>query len=214
MKQFYVILSRTNTGIGRLIRFFTGYELNHSAISFDKSLKTMYSFGRKANKPAYDGGFITETPGRYCEEGKDTRIKIFEFSLTDADFKKLRDRFEEIRSHAKDYLYNTYGAMLSGIGIDFYVPYTYICIEFVTYIMGLGRKISIKKFDKLFAEKAIYDGSFREYYGKKQIIEDKYFFRERPFSLRAKLVLKHFGRLHRYIRDRKKNISLLKNKNT
>lgn len=49
MEKFYVyvVLTRTNTVISRLIQLFKKDEFTHAAISLDRDLANMYSFGRK-----------------------------------------------------------------------------------------------------------------------------------------------------------------------
>lgn len=48
MEKFYVyvVLTRTNTVISRLIQLFKKDEFTHAAISLDRDLANMYSFGR------------------------------------------------------------------------------------------------------------------------------------------------------------------------
>lgn len=196
MKEVYVVLSRTNTGVGKLIRFFTHYELNHSALALDKDLHELYTFGRINNRPALYGGFITETPGRYCPDTQDARIKVFRLSVTENKYEKIKSRIDEVQKYREDYLYNTYGAVLSGFGIWLRLEKCYTCIEFVTQVLGFKKLISINAFDKLFEKCAVYDGSFREYY-KNEIDRQDYFFRKRRLSERAKEVIAHFNRLNR-----------------
>ena len=56
MKKYYlyIVLTRTNTGISKIIQLIKKDEYTHAAISLDKDLNHMYSFGRrKMNKEAY-----------------------------------------------------------------------------------------------------------------------------------------------------------------
>lgn len=46
-KHIYIVLTRTNTLISRIIRLFMNDEYTHAAIALDKELNNMYSFGRK-----------------------------------------------------------------------------------------------------------------------------------------------------------------------
>ena len=51
MERFYlyIVLTRTNTVMSKLIQIFKNYEYTHAAISLDKGLNQMYSFGRRKN---------------------------------------------------------------------------------------------------------------------------------------------------------------------
>ena len=45
-KNIYIILTRSDTFISRLIGFFTKEPFTHASIAFDDSLDRMYSFAR------------------------------------------------------------------------------------------------------------------------------------------------------------------------
>ena len=203
MKEVYAVLSRTHTGVGKLIRFFTHYELNHSALALDSSLMRLYSFGRKANRPALAGGFIIETPGRYCPGDFDPKIKVFRFRVSDKHYEEIRARLQEMEAEKDEYLYNTYGAFLSGFGIWFKVEKAYSCIEFVTHMLGFKKPMSIRRFDKTFSHLAVYEGSYREYVkGELDNVDD--FFRKKKRRERAREVRLHFKTLHARIFKRQK----------
>ena len=60
MKKIYIVLTHSGTYFSQVIKFFTRYNYSHVAISFDKNINTMYSFGRKQyNNPLF-GGFVIE----------------------------------------------------------------------------------------------------------------------------------------------------------
>ena len=46
-KKIYIVLTRTNTILSRLIGFIEDDEYTHASISLDRGLSQMYSFGRK-----------------------------------------------------------------------------------------------------------------------------------------------------------------------
>ena len=56
--QLYIMLSRTDTGMGRLIRFFTRYDYNHVSLSLDPRLHSWVSFARYAVDVPLAGGFV------------------------------------------------------------------------------------------------------------------------------------------------------------
>ena len=47
MRNVYILLTDTGSLFTRLIKRFTNSPYNHVSIAFDKSLNTLYSFGRK-----------------------------------------------------------------------------------------------------------------------------------------------------------------------
>ena len=46
-EHLYVVLTRTNTIISRLIHLFTQDEYTHAALALDRELTEMYSFARQ-----------------------------------------------------------------------------------------------------------------------------------------------------------------------
>lgn len=65
MKHLYVMISHTNTGFGRAIRFITGCYYNHSAIAFDEDLQQLYSFARKMYDIPLSAGLTQEHASMY-----------------------------------------------------------------------------------------------------------------------------------------------------
>ena len=59
-QYLYIVLTRTNTTMSRLIQIFKNDKYTHAAISFDKNLNQMYSFGRKHTFNPFIGGFKKE----------------------------------------------------------------------------------------------------------------------------------------------------------
>jgi hypothetical protein len=164
-KDVYVVLSRTNTQVGRIIRFFTGNQLNHASICFDEDLKEFYSFGRLTKSPTLVGGFIVENPNRYLANHQDVRIKAFKMSLSPKDYKAVCQRFLDCKNHRSESLYNYFSALYSFFGKQLEVDNSYTCFEFVMYVLGLKGIYSLVDFERINGEKLIYDGSYRNYLG-------------------------------------------------
>ena len=58
--SLYIVLTRTNTLISRLIHVLKNDEYTHAAIALDSELKHMYSFGRIYAWNPFVGGFKKE----------------------------------------------------------------------------------------------------------------------------------------------------------
>ena len=64
-KYLYIMLSRTGTGMGKVIRAFTRNEYNHVSLPLDSSFKRFVSFARYRQDVPLAGGFVAETPQRF-----------------------------------------------------------------------------------------------------------------------------------------------------
>jgi len=60
-QYLYIVLTRPNTTISKLIKFIKKDEYTHAAISLDKELEQMYSFGRKHTYNPFIGKFNRKT---------------------------------------------------------------------------------------------------------------------------------------------------------
>lgn len=56
----YIMLMHSGTALSNAIKGLTHSEFSHSSISFDETMTTMYSFGRKADFNPFIGGFKQE----------------------------------------------------------------------------------------------------------------------------------------------------------
>ena len=70
MSYLYVMLSRTDTGMGRFIRFFTREEYNHVSLCVDDSLQKFVSFARYRQDTPLAGGAVAEPPQRLLSCGE------------------------------------------------------------------------------------------------------------------------------------------------
>ena len=61
MKSIFILLTKSDTYVSRIIRLVTADTYTHASISFDESLQPLYSFSRKyVNKPL-PAGLQTES---------------------------------------------------------------------------------------------------------------------------------------------------------
>ncbi|HPQ11661.1 MAG TPA: hypothetical protein PLQ98_10090, partial [Bacillota bacterium] len=95
--NLYVVLTRTNSIVSQMIHFVTKDEFTHSAISFHKDLREMYSFARKyANNP-FIGRFRTEEldKGLYGRQ-KTLPGAVIELDVTKEQYEKAIATYEKL----------------------------------------------------------------------------------------------------------------------
>ncbi len=160
-KTIYVVFSKTGTGIGKMICALTQSYYNHVSISFNKDLRTMYSFGRRYKNSPLAGGFIVERPTRYLANGNDIEVKVCRVELCPAEYARLRSLLVDFYRHRDDILYNTFGALCSLVGRRGYIPDAYTCIDFVTYALGISGVLNIGELECLLADHVVYRGHLK-----------------------------------------------------
>ena len=133
-RHLYIMLSRTDTGMGRFIRFFTKETYNHVSLSLDDRLCHFVSFARFRQDVPLAGGYVSEPPERLLSCGKAMPVRIFQLEISPEDAEKLETLFA-LAGHAP-LTYNSLGALLHGCHIPCRIPGSYTCLEFAEAILG------------------------------------------------------------------------------
>ena len=135
-KHLYVVFSSTNCGIGRFVRFVTKNFYNHTSVSLDSNLSTLYSFARLHKNAPFYGGFVCESGLRYQGEPP-TKIKVAALPLTDEQYNKATLFFETMKKERNKYLYNLFAAINSPSHHKVNIPNTFTCVEFAIKTIDL-----------------------------------------------------------------------------
>jgi hypothetical protein len=198
-KYIYVIISKTMTIPGRVIRKFTGGQYSHASISLDKNLNEIYSFARLNYYSPLIAGFIRESVSSLSlgkEEGVD--VKLYKIPVTNYQFRSIKRTIERFKENSDKYLYNILALVLFPV-TEFNVRDTYICTEFVAKTLAnakikpdklMKNRITPKEIIDALKEYEIYSGSLNEYV-KKLSHEDydgDFFKRENKFYIIAKSI--------------------------
>ena len=92
MKYIYVVLIESYTGLGKILKKFTGYRYEHIAVSLDKSLTEFYSFSRKQHHHPFKAGFMKEYRDYYAfEEYQKFYSKIFAIPVTEENAQTVKE---------------------------------------------------------------------------------------------------------------------------
>lgn len=135
-KYLYVVLTRTDTVLSKLIHFVTNDEYTHAAISLDKNLCQMYSFGRKYTYNPFMGRFrhedLNEGIYKLCEKLPGI---ILELEISRDQYEKAKDLLENFISNSDYYKYNYKGLIYSMIKMPMRENDTFLCSEFVYHLL-------------------------------------------------------------------------------
>ena len=185
MKHLYVMISHTNTGFGRAIRFITGCYYNHSAIAFDEDLQQLYSFARKMYDIPLSAGLTQEHASMYTLGCRDVDVILYRIPVEDLDYTVAR-RTVQMMCRDGDYIYNLLSALTFPLvhGIPAYKACT--CSEFTAGILRaagfpLDRPDCAyhpKDFLEVLADYEIYRGSLLAYRTFDELGADPEFFRQ------------------------------------
>lgn len=133
-KYLYIMLSRTSTGMGRIIRAVTRNEYNHVSLTLDSSFKQFVSFARYRQDVALAGGFVVETAQRFLCTGRPVPIRMYRIEISPERYKKLKNLFNTAENDG-GLIYNSLGALLSTWSIRSHIPGAYTCLEFAAAVL-------------------------------------------------------------------------------
>lgn len=128
----YIIVSQTGTVLSRLLKAVTGASYNHVSISLDKTLTTMYSFGRISPYNPVWGGFVMESPqtGTFKRFAK-TEAVVLGLYVSEEQYKSVFRVLEAMYRCKQSYHYNYLGLFLAAFHIRYRRKGRYYCSEFV-----------------------------------------------------------------------------------
>ncbi|WP_228107927.1 hypothetical protein [Terrisporobacter petrolearius] len=133
----YIVLTRTNTVMSKLIRIFKDDEYTHAAISLDKELNHMYSFGRRNTYNPFIGRFrkedINEGVYKFCNILPGA---IIEIEVSKQKYEKAKLLLDHFISNSDIYKYNYKGLVHSLLNKAVCSDNRFLCSEFVYYILN------------------------------------------------------------------------------
>ncbi len=168
-KSIYVMISRTSSGFGRLVRKCGRLRYNHAAISLDDSFEHLYAYARPKHQGLLLAGLVRESLDRYVmKENFDVPIVVFKFDVSEEEYASIDEYIKKSLGNS-DYLYNGYSVMTSPIFKGFSVNKSFSCIEFVSFVLiklgyldGKACKYRPDDFLELFSNKIVFKGDIRE----------------------------------------------------
>ncbi len=207
-RHLYIMISRTNTSIGRIIRICTNYEYNHVSLSLDPQLQQWVSFARYVKDVPLVGGFVAESPERLFSNGDSLPVRIFRIPISEKRFLDLEALFALAGRRDTGLMYNTFGALVSALRIPFPVDGAYTCLEFANAILGEDH-MHIADLDAAHQGQLIYSGDLAELIQVNDHLEECYFESHSLFRATTDTA-RHFAKLFcRTVRSRYGQISLL-----
>lgn len=136
MKKIYIILSHSGSFPSFIIKNFTRCKYSHVAISLDKSIDKMYTFGRKKVNNPFVGGFIIEsTKSEFYQKFKKTKCLIYALNISNDSYVKLEKILCAFEKNSSKYRYDIIGLLFKGINVKVVRKNYYVCTDFLSYIL-------------------------------------------------------------------------------
>jgi len=218
-KYIYVVISRTPTFTGKMVRKLLKAKYNHASISLDENLSQMYSFCRFSISNPLVGGIVRESAFTLTIGlDRDVPIKVYRIPVTMEKFQLISKFIDDTYNDAEVYYYN----FLQAIGIisnkKHNVYKTYICSEFVieALIQGGIKLTSVEPYQitptdicGIMGQFIYYSGNLNDYPFRQKIKtkDDELFFCKTGILYEGIHTLKHFWMVMSRDRNNKRDIS-------
>lgn len=137
----YIVLSRSNTILSQAIHLIKGDKYTHAALSLDRDLKHMFSFGRRWTYNPFVGCFRRENlnEGIYKSHVY-LPGTVIQVPVSPEQYESVTHHIDNFMLDSVDYGYNYWGLFVNLFGNPFGGPLEdnerFFCSEFVYYVLN------------------------------------------------------------------------------
>ena len=145
-KSIYILLTKSDTCISKIINLTTADRYTHVSISFDESLQPLYSFARKyvhfplpagLRQEPLDDGFFKRYSYIPCA--------LYELKVTEDVYNRAKRQVDRMMKKQKKYRFSVLGLILCRLSIPFHRKHFYFCSEFVGSILEDSNALALPK---------------------------------------------------------------------
>lgn len=172
----YVMVSRTDTGVGRMIRLLSGFPYNHVSVTLDDNFRNWYSFARYVQDAPFYGGFVREDAERFCSGTGDAQVRVYAVPIPEKNAQTLEALLPLANCPDSGLIYNYYEVFASLMGFHLPIPQCYTCLSFAAELLDTSYR-SIRELCETLESRMIYEGSLKQLAGTPDSPEMLYFSR-------------------------------------
>lgn len=146
MKSIYILLTKSDTILSRIVHLVTNDAYTHASISFDERLRTLYSSSRKNGRTLFPAGPCREDLNSgYYRRHRWIPCAVYELQVSDEVYEKARWEVERIMSNADQYRFNIIGLLLCQFNIPYHRKHYFFCSQFVSEVLHRSRAVTLPK---------------------------------------------------------------------
>lgn len=147
MKTIYILLTKSDTVLSRIIHFITMDSYTHVSISFEESLQPLYSSSRKNGRTIFPAGPCMEQLccGYYREHASRIPCALYELQVDEDTWWQAKKEAQRIIENAEEYHYNIFGLLLCQFNIPYHRKRHYFCSQFVSDVLDKSSALKLPK---------------------------------------------------------------------
>lgn len=150
MRKIYILLTRSDTWVSRLIGLATNDTYTHASISFEPDLQPMYSFSRRfVHLPLPAGLRVEPLDQGFYKKYDYIPCALYELQVTDRVYYAAKAEVERMMQDAGHCPFNLVGLLLCRMRIPFHRENQYFCSEFVSEVLARSHALAMPKVPSL-----------------------------------------------------------------
>lgn len=145
MPSIYILLTRTNSTLSRVIASHTKEDYVHASIILNNHVEHGYSFSRRKMTNPLIGGFVKEDYPEWVTYFKDVQCCIYELEVTDKQYQKVDEIIKSFDAEKKKYKYHFLGVVAQSLKIDYERKNRFFCTQFVSHVLMEAGALDLDK---------------------------------------------------------------------
>lgn len=146
MKAIYILLTKSETILSKIVHFVTADAYTHASIAFDENLNTLYSSSRKNGRTLFPAGPCTENLHRgYYKRHAKIPCAVYELQVSDETFESAKKEVAQIMENAQQYHFNIIGLLLCHFNIPYHRKHYFFCSQFVSEVLYRSHALDLSK---------------------------------------------------------------------
>ena len=146
MRKIYIILTRSQTILSRIVHFITKDPYTHASIAFEEDMMTFYSSSRKNGRTLFPAGPCEERlADGYFSRHKNIPCIVYEMEVAEEIYENAKNEVSKIIDNSKKYHFNIIGLMLCRLNIPYERKRNFFCSQFVSEILKRSSAMAFSK---------------------------------------------------------------------
>ncbi|NCB94407.1 MAG: hypothetical protein EOM40_17885 [Clostridia bacterium] len=146
MKKIYILLTKSETILSKIVHFVTADTYTHASIAFDENLDTLYSSSRKNGYTLFPAGPCKESlHSGYFKKHSQIPCAVYELQVSDEAYEKAKKEVEQIITKSDQYHFNIIGLLLCQFNIPYHRKHYFFCSQFVSEVLNRSQALALPK---------------------------------------------------------------------
>lgn len=146
MKSIYILLTKSETILSRIVHLVTAGTYTHASIAFDKDMNVLYSSSRKNGRTMFPAGPCKESLfSGYFKRHDRIPCALYELKVSDEAYERAKKEVELIMAEADKYHFNIIGLLLCQFNIPYKRKRYFFCSQFVSEILSRSEAMELPK---------------------------------------------------------------------